>query len=601
MNIILEVTKKKLQELDGLAKRMKFSTTTTHDLINAYSALQPLDILNFYAGETRHKLDWLWGINFSRALTHALFSKGISTPLSIGRVQGPTLALLAKREIDITEFKPKPYWNVTAVINNVTFANVRGNIIEKEIADKAVSNSEAHMHHATIERVEVKEEHMRPWPPFDLTSLQLEASRVLHIDPSTTLTIAQSLYERSYTSYPRTSSQKLPYTLFLPGIIAQLSKNPDYSEHASMLISQKRFKPAEGSKTDEAHPAIFPTGVMPKNLSEAEARLYEIITRRFLSCFAEYATLAKTKLVAKIGDEAYEANGTRVVSAGWLAFYKYTKVEEVNLPAFRAGAVVSASSIKLNELMTKPPRRFNKASLIAELEKKNLGTKATRAAIIDTLFKRKYIEGTSITVTQFGLTVYRALAKYCSMIIDDKTTAKLEDDMELVAKGRKSEDEVIGEGKRMLLDAIRLFDKNKGQIAEAMKTSFNAVSLLGICPKDGGNLVVRRSRVGKQFVGCSNYPACTNTYSLPQHAKIEPTSRVCDACHTPFIKVIRRGLPVLEMDLDPKCPNRKSTVRVITREEPALAKAQPIAKQVAKKRTKKPTRKKSTKRKKERR
>ena len=593
-NIILEVTKKQLTELDGLAKRMKFSTTTTQDLINAYSQLQPLDVLNFYAGETRHKLDWLWGINFSRALTSAIFIKGISTQLSIGRVQGPTLAILAKREIDITEFKPRPYWNVMAVIGNVTFTNVRGNILDKAVADKALSTSKAHMHNATIEKVEVKEERMRPYPPFDLTSLQLEASRVFHFDPSITLAIAQSLYERSYASYPRTSSQKLPYTLGLPGVIGQISKNPAYAEHANLLLSQKRFKPAEGAKSDEAHPAIFPTGVMPKNLSETEAKIYDIITRRFLACFAEHAALAKTKVAAKLGDEVYEANGTRVVNSGWLDFYKYTRIEETTLPEFSAGAVLSASSVKLNELMTKPPRRFSKAGLIAELERKSLGTKATRAAIIDTLFKRKYIEGSSITVTQFGLTVYKTLSKYCSMIVDDKTTARLEEDMDMVAKGKKTENEVIDEGKTMLLDAIKLFDKNKEQIAEAMKTSFNAVSLLGKCPKCNGSLIIRKSKVGKQFVGCSSYPMCTNTYSLPQNAKIEPTGRVCEQCNTPFVKVIRRSLPVIEIDLDTNCPSRKSTVRIITHKEPA-AKAQPVSRPSAEKPVKKAHRKRKSK------
>ena len=593
-NIILEVTKRQLTELDGLAKRMKFSTTTTYDLVSAYSQLQPLDVLNFYAGETRHKLDWLWGINFSRALTSAIFIKGISTPLSIGRVQGPTLAILSKREIDITEFKPTPYWTVIAVIGNIIFTNVRGNILDKTVADKAVSTSKAHMHNAVIERVEVKEEHMRPYPPFDLTSLQLEASRVLHFDPSTTLAIAQSLYERSYTSYPRTSSQKLPYTLGLSGIIGQISKNPVYAEHANLLLSQKRFKPAEGAKSDEAHPAIFPTGVMPKNLSEAEEKVYDIITRRFLACFAEYATLARTKVVAKLGDETYEANGVRIVNGGWLDFYKYTRINEAILPEFRAETVLSASGIKLNELMTKPPRRFSKASLIAELERKNLGTKATRAAIIDTLFKRKYIEGSSITVTQFGLTVYKALSKYCGMIVDDKTTAKLEEDMDLVAKGKKTESEVIEEGKAMLLEALKFFDKNKGQIAEAMQSSFKAASVLGKCPRDGGNLMIRRSKVGKQFVGCSNYPACTNTYSLPQNAKIEPTGKICEGCHTPFIKIIRRSLPVIEMDLDPKCPIRKVTTHVTPRAK-AVVKEQPIAKAPAKKRTKKAPKKRRTK------
>lgn len=541
------------------AKRMKFSTTTTTDLINAYNHLLDLDIKNFYAGETRHMLDWLWGINLSRALTRAAVGWKItgSNSLSIGRVQGPTLALLAKREYEISNFVPKPFWRIFAIIGGIEFLNIKGDIFDKNNAIDAFEETKTNKNAGIVEKVEYSERKIDPYPPFDLTSLQLEASRVLHFDPSRTLAVAQSLYERSYISYPRTSSQKLPPSLGLKGIVESLAKIGQYKEYASLLLKGK-LNPVEGKKTDEAHPAIFPTGVIPSGLEREEERLFDLIVRRFLSCFAEPASANRVKVTAKFGKEVYAASGTLIAKKGWLDIYPFVKIDEQQLPEFKEKSVVSASDVENRELTTQPPKRYTKAGLISELEKRNLGTKATRAAIIDTLFKRNYITGTSISVTKFGLSVFDALDKNCAMIVNEETTKKLEEDMEKISTGAKKEEEVIEEGKEMLLEALKAFDANKDKISEEIRQGLKeSVNSLGKCPVDGGELVIRRSRAGKLFVACTNYPNCTNTYSLPQNAKIEPVGKICEFCKTPIIKVIRKGRRPFEMDLDPNCISKK--------------------------------------------
>jgi len=544
------------------ARRMKFSTTTTQDLVYAFSNLSPLDMNNFYAGEARHMLDWLWGINLSRALMRAINegSVGKKEVLSIGRVQGPTLAVLAKREQEISAFAPKPFWRITVEVKAVELTNTKGDIFEKERAKSAENETRAHPN-GLIEMVEEKREELWPYPPFDLTSLQLEASRALHIDPSVTLATAQSLYERAYISYPRTSSQKLPGILNLPRIISDLAKNPEYKSDAEALIKEKRFRPREGSKIDEAHPAIFPTGIIPKNLGKVEGMIYDLITRRFLACFAKPAVIAATKVVAKFGAESYSATGKRVIEENWMKVYRYARIDEKVLPKFVQNERVVYEKIELKELQTQPPKRYTKAGIIAELEKKNLGTKATRAQIVDTLFKRNYIEGSSIKVTELGMTVYRALKDNCEMIVDEGTTRALEEDMDKIAKNEKSEEEVIEEGKKMLLEALKLFDKNRAKIAEEMKSSKSVMAraeVLGKCPVDGGDLVIRHSRAGKQFVGCSNYPKCTNTYPLPQHAKVVPTGRTCKVCGAPIVKIILGKGKAFESDLNIKCKEGKA-------------------------------------------
>jgi len=154
------------------------------------------------------------------------------------------------------------------------------------------------------------------------------------------------------------------------------------------------------------------------------------------------------------------------------------------------------------------------------------------------------------------------------MILDEKTTKELEDDMEEISERKKSEAEVLEQGKKMLLNALETFDKNMQQVSNDLKVGFMEASILGKCPKCGtGDLIIRHSRIGKQFVACTNYPKCTNTYPLVQKAKIVPTGRVCEYCHTPIVKVIRKGMRPFEMDLDPQCPNRPVTFRSKSSEE----------------------------------
>ncbi len=542
----------------GQLLRMKFSTTTKEDLLESYRNINPFDENNFNAGETRHILDWMWGINMSRALMRSLYANGIKKIVSIGRVQGPTLAILAKRELEIKDFVPKPYWKIFAVFKGVTFENSRNEIFEKKVADEALERSR--QKEAFVQKVENKEVIERPLPPFDLTSLQVEASRVFGMDPSRTLAIAQSLYERAYISYPRTSSQKLPYSLNLPRIIYEIGKNERYKALADELIKAKRFKPAEGKKEDEAHPAIYPTGIEPKSLTAEEEKVYDLIVKRFLSCFADYATIQRTNVVINANDELYKASGEVLEKEGWRKFYApYVEMKNVEIPKFEEGERLKAEKIFQKEAKTTPPKRYTKASLISLLEKKNLGTKATRAEIIDTLFKRNYIEGSSIKVTDFGMSVYNALKENCKEILDEELTRKLEEDMDNIMRGKAKKEEVIEEGKKIIESIIKEFKAKEAEIGKSLKEGLQETSkgeVLGKC-KCGGDLVIKRSKNGKSFVGCTNWPNCNVTYPLPQAAKIVPTGKTCEYCHTPIVKIFRRGKSVFEMCLDPECPTKK--------------------------------------------
>ncbi len=560
-NIIKDILKSNFDSSlsSGKIKRMKFSTTTNSDLMAAYDSLNNFDQNNFYAGEVRHMLDWMWGINMSRALMHSLSSLGIKRIISIGRVQGPTLAILATRELEIKAFKPEPFWKLFLKALDTQFESKRGDMLDKKVAEEALEKSKGAK--VVVKDVQRREEKLRPNFPFDLTVLQLEASRALRIDPSRTLAIAQVLYERSYISYPRTASQKLPYSLNLPRIIGDIAKNPRYAKFANELISKSMFKPIEGFKEDEAHPSIFPTGNIPSKLTDEESKVYDLIVKRFLACFAQWATVERAAITLDANGELFEAHGTMIKEKGWIEFYEpYARVDEAMMPNAKVGDEVEVEKIGIKELETKPPKRYTKASLIALLEKKDLGTKATRAEIIDTLFKREYIRNSSIETTEFGLSVYNALSKYGEEIIDEELTDNLEKDIDKVAKGELVEAKVIDEGKEIIIRIIDKFKKNEKEIGNALKEGLKeseVSSAIGTCNKCGGNLIVKFSKKGNRFIGCSNWPNCNNSYPLPYGSNVVPTKKTCEFCGTPKVKVFRRGKRVFEMCLDPNCESKK--------------------------------------------
>ncbi len=541
-------------------RRMKFSALTPGDLVDAYENREPLDTPNALAGETRHILDWYYGINLSRALMGAIKAAGKFQVMSIGRVQGPALKLLADREKAIESFVPSPYWELTCNIDKVEFKHERDRFLKKEEAQAALAASKPGPH--SILSVERKPFEQAPNPPFDLTSLQVEAYRQFKYAPTQTLEMAQTLYEQSMISYPRTSSQKLPAKLNLGKIVQALSKQIEYAPLCTQLISKQSFKPAEGKKEDPAHPAIHPTG-QAGSVGDKERKLYDLIVRRFLACMAPPAQRESQKVKAKCGSEVYNTSGSRTTSPGWFEFYKpYVKLEEVTLPGWKEGQSVNATDFTQADKMTQPPKRLTPASVISELEDHDLGTKATRAVVVDTLFKRGYLTGkTSITVTPFGRSVCDIMGKYSPEILDEELTRKIEKEMDAISEKHIHPDVVVEDGKKLLTVILDHFKKQEqaigAELSVALTGARQAASRLGPCPACGQELKKIMLRGGRQFVGCSGYPTCKQTYPLPQGALIEAVGKVCEKCNTPQIRVIRKGKRPFEMCLSPTCETKK--------------------------------------------
>ncbi|MBI4181597.1 MAG: DNA topoisomerase I [Candidatus Aenigmarchaeota archaeon] len=539
-NIISLICKAK----DG--KRMKFSTLTKSDLIKAWEEASPhLDFGQIEAGLARHTLDFLWGINTSRALTGALKRAGNFKVLSTGRVQGPTLEILARRQQAIEAFQPEPYWELHLhgrVPGGAFLAeHAHGRFLEKPQA--AAVHQKCSGKPGTVKTVERKQYQQKPPVPFDLTTLQREAYKHFGSSPKQTLDTAQALYERALISYPRTASQKLPPTIGYRSIVEQLGEQRDYRLLCAQLLSGE-LKPSEGPKADPAHPAIFPTGAAPEALNDYQKRLYDLIVRRFLAVFAAPAVRERLSATIDVAGESFVAEGYRTVDPQWMAYYgRFAAFKELLLPALAEGQKVANDGIDLLDKETQPPSRYTQATLLKEMEELGLGTKATRAGIMQTLYDRGYITDESIVVTTLGLAVITALEKYCPDIISVELTRTFDQEMEAIQEEQKQREEVVAEAKATLERILGPFKEQELAIGKelqvALQDALRQEATIGPCTC-GGTLLKRRSRFGKRFVGCSAYPKCTQTFSLPQQGFLTTTPGLC-TCGLFVILVKRAG------------------------------------------------------------
>jgi DNA topoisomerase I len=552
------------------AERMKFSTLTKPDLKFSYDhRLKSIEWGQALAGETRHFLDWMYGINLSRALTLALKKAGVFKIMSSGRVQGPTLKLLVDKEREIAAFKPEPYWEIDLI------GELHGKPIEAtHIKGRFDKEQEAfHVQEKTkgkdgkVDSLETRESVVKPVTPFDLTTLQTESYSCLGISPKNTLSIAQNLYLKGLISYPRTSSQKLPKEINYKRILTSLSSSPEFKTIISKL--PKSLTPFEGSKTDPAHPAIYPTGYKAK-LEGQEKKVYDLIVHRFIACFGEDAVRENSTLLIVVNDERFKTTGARTIKSGWQEFYApYLKFEDQHLPPAKQGDVVVNKDVVKFDKQTQPPRRFTEASIIKELEKRNLGTKSTRAQIVDALYQRNYITGKNIEATVIGLKTIETLEKYCPEIIDEELTRSIEEEMERIREKQSAEGKVIESAKEGLIQTLSHFKKNEKMIGSELKDSFiesmDNQNTLGICPKCGSKIKILYSKkLKRKFIGCEN-KECKTYFNYPAFALVKPTDKVCESCKYPIVQIIK-AKKFQQLCINPLCANKVSEDKDVRKE-----------------------------------
>jgi DNA topoisomerase-1 len=555
---------------ETLAKRMKYSTLTQEELQKSFTHLLPtLDFAQIEAGLTRHEIDWLYGINLSRALTQAAQKcSGQYLTLSTGRVQGPTLRFLEIREKTINCFVPTPYWTITAKIsiNDVAFQVEYEKILENKTQARAVKDA-CKTKKGQIESVAVSEFSQNPPEPFDLGSLQSEAYRIFKYTPLRTSSIAQHLYLDALISYPRTSSQKLPKSIGYKTILKKLGKAPDYAKYTTELLSKSTLKPKEGKKFDPAHPAIYPTGNLPeKSLDPAERNIFDLVVKRFLAVFGDPAIRQSISVAININDNLFRLNAMRTLVDGWLNFYKpCLQLKDDSLPPLIEGQEVSVKRVVLSDHFTKSPSRYNPRSLLLKMEKEEIGTKATRAATIQTLYDRKYLNGTgNLYVSHLGFEVVEVLSKYCPTVVSPEMTRSLESKMEAIQQGIETKQNVLQntiETLKLVTSELKEKEAEVGeQLSQPLQKSKLEEKTIGVCPKcSGGKLMILRSKkTGKRFVGCTNYfeNKCNIAFPLPQSGTIKPLRSVCKSCGSPIVAVCLRSKRVWKLCLNPNCPSK---------------------------------------------
>lgn len=440
------------------AKRMKFSSLTPDELRRAFNNLMSLDWNMIEAGLCRHELDWLWGINVSRALSE-VFRKIYNERLvlSAGRVQSPTLIEVVDNYVARATFVPDVKFSVRVNVRfngkNYTLKNAFGYF---DSMDVAKSICDEIRRRGTLEVIDeiVSDEVINPPPPFNLPDLQYEASRIYGYSPYKTLSIAEDLYLESLISYPRTNSQKLPKGLNNRVIISNLGRIEEYRVLANELLGRKALIPYEGDKDDPAHPAIYPTGYIPsRKLGPDKLRLYDLIVRRYLASFADKLLVKKVSYILRLNDRIkFSLDGLNIISSGWVRYYPFYHIITRDLPPLKVGDIVEVSEVKLASIYSKAPSRYTKASLLRWMESVGIGTEATRAEIIETLFKRKYLKSSSkyIEVTDLGFYVAKVIKKFFNDLSNVGLTRKFEELMKNIAVGRTSREEVIFNAKEFI-------------------------------------------------------------------------------------------------------------------------------------------------------
>lgn len=514
----------------GEVKRLWISSLTNEAIKDGFKKLKPASEFDqlYYAGSSRAIGDWLLGMNATRLFT--LKYGGYKQVLSIGRVQTPTLAMLVNRHYEIENFKPQPYWELQTTYRETIFSNTEGKFFKKEDGEKLLNLVlDKELFITDVEKKDGKE-----YAPklFDLTSLQVHCNTRFGLTADETLKIVQRLYEMKAVTYPRVDTTFLPNDLYpkVPGILKGLK---GYTQFAEPLLAKKIRKSTKvfNDKKVTDHHAIIPTGE-EKLLGGMEQKVYDAITRRFIAAFYPDCKVAKTQVTAEVETVQFVANGKQILQAGWRVLFQDENSKsgdgESILPVFEKGEH-GPHEPSFTEKETKPPRYYSEASLLRAMEtagknvddeelrdlmKANgIGRPSTRAAIIETLFRRKYIERQKkqIHPTKMGIQLIDTIKN--ELLKSAELTGQWEKRLRDIEQGEYNAATFIYEMKRMVYDLVvevlndrssvtlAAPDSEKKAFKEKPKKKPKASADEWTCPKCGDGKILK----GKNAYGCSKW------------------------------------------------------------------------------------------------
>jgi DNA topoisomerase-1 len=520
-------------------ERVRFSSITKREVTNAFENPDEIDFDLAAAGEARQIVDLVWGAALTRFLSLSARQLGDDF-ISVGRVQGPTLKLIVDREREIDAFDPEDYWELFADLeksggdpfeSQFFYLDEDGTEAERvwdETTAEAVYANLEHAETATVEEVDRRRRTDKPPAPFNTTQF-IRAVSGLGYSAQRAMSMAEDLYTAGYITYPRTDNTVYPDDLEPEELLDALSANSTFADDVDTILEQEEIEPTAGDEETTDHPPIHPTGELPSRseLSEDEWEVYELVVRRFFATVAEPAEWEHLRVVAEVvpdggvedGPIRLKANGKRLLEPGYHAVYPYSTASENVVPDVETGEELAVTDTEYAAKQTQPPRRYGQSRLIETMESMGVGTKATRHNVIQKLYDRGYIESDPPRPTRLARSVVEAGEEFADLIVSEEMTAQLEADMQAIARGEKSLEDVTAESREMLEQVFEGLTESREELGEHLKESLKADKTLGPCPECGSDLLVRKSRHGSYFVGCDGYPECDYTLPLPSTGK----------------------------------------------------------------------------------
>ncbi len=486
------------------------------------------------AQQARRVLDRLVGYQIS-----PLLWKKVSWGLSAGRVQSAALKLICDREKEIMDFVPEEYWRIAADFGDGFVAELnkingrKASVKNKEAADAI--EEELGKGEFVVGTVKEGKRKTKPYAPFTTSSLQQDASIKLGFQTSKTMQIAQQLYEgvnlkgigaRGLVTYIRTDSVRVS-SQAIAAASSYISERFG-SEYVGNNVFSNKNKAMQ-----DAHEAIRPSDVtlepdiIKDSLTQDQYKLYDLIWKRFVASRMAAAEYDTVQVLINNGRYEFKASGSRMTFDGWHKVYKTAGPEgEVNIPKLSSGDVLALEKLIKEQKFTQPPARYTEASLVKEMEEKNIGRPSTYASIISVLVNRKYIKRVkkALEPTKLGFDVIGILQVYFSDIVDVKFTGEMEDNLDRVELGEKDWKKVIADFYKGFSEELKIADREVERIEKEVVLSDE------VCEICGKPMAIKEGRFGK-FLACSGYPECKNTKPI-----VKSTGVKCPKCGKDIIE-----------------------------------------------------------------
>ena len=560
---------------DDKVFRIEFNEITPKAVKYAVEHSREIDMDRVKAQQTRQILDRLVGYKISPVL----WKKLRNNHLSAGRVQSVALRMICEREDEIEAFTPVEYWTISSILKKgtgkfeaelSTYKDKKIEIKNEEEANKIVDILKDKNTKFEVSKVATRETQRKPAPPFITSTLQREASSKLGYGVAKTMQIAQKLYEGielgsdgavGLITYMRTDSVRISDDA------VEASKNFITEKYGEKYYpsTPNNYVKAGKKNVQDAHEAIRPSypertpDSIKEYLTSEQYRLYKLIWNRFMASQMQNATISNTSITISASDYGLKASTSHVVFDGFLKLYNEEDEDNSkSIPKMEKGDELKCEEVTPKQHFTQPPPRFSEASLVKSLEEYGIGRPSTYAPIITKIQTKGYVEKVdkALVPTILGRTVSKQLVKHFAKEMDYQFTAGLENKLDEIAENKLVWNDVLKDFYTDFIETVHDAEKNMEQISIESDV---------VCPNCGRKMVIRTSRFGSQFLGCSGYPECKTMLPLKTtneeaHAEPEKCEEKCEKCGSDMIFKVGPYGKYMECT-NAECKNRKRVVK----------------------------------------